>query len=152
MLCIPPFWNQILYLQYSGMPLLCHMVFLHLLAYPEVFSGQMMLLISPGGFLCEGVAKLLQCHLQRPSDPQFNCQLPFHLTTTQAQDANIQYLSLSLEGNSWCFLADPHPYYIIAGYICHHWSTHNQMICKRKWWKSEGSKPETHVYFHLVSG
>lgn len=50
--------DTVLYLQYSGMPLLCHIVFQHLLADPEVFSGQMMFV--PRGFLCEGVAKLLQ--------------------------------------------------------------------------------------------
>lgn len=35
------------------------MVFQHLLADPEVFSGQTVVVIPPGGFLCEGVAKLL---------------------------------------------------------------------------------------------
>lgn len=98
------------------------MVFQHLLADPEVFSGQMMLIIPPGGFLCEGVAKLLQVassgpqtqsmveteapteklHCTSTANPplasvsmhQSICLLPFHHTTAQAKDANTVSHSL----------------------------------------------------------
>lgn len=92
--------------QYSGIPLLCPVAGQYLLADPEVYSNQMMLIIPPGGFLCEGVAKLLPPVALTPL-PRLSPNHPKEKIWDWGWALHHQLTAVSVRGHYCCHCTKP---------------------------------------------